>query len=321
MYSKLACFFHPITVLFLDDSKNFLATLELELTHQGNMVTCTDPSEAVKLIDGSHSNINEEILRSLDKSEVDTATDHLIDLDVKKIHHLIYSPDRFKRIAILVVDYQMPEMNGLEFCQSIRNKQLCKVMLTAEADQSTAINAFNEGLINKFFLKKDEDLYQKLTDAIEQLKKSYFHQLSQVVLENLGKDFKGLLSNTQFQELFCKVQKDSHSVEYYLIDLHGSFLFLDKNANPTWLIIRSEKDLDEQISIAEGLGASSEVLEALKSRKKLLFMFSENDYKRPIDQWSSLLIDANKFNGTHYYSVFGGKLTDQIDWEKVKSYR
>ena len=86
-------------------------------------------------------------------------------------------------------------------------------MLTAEADQSTAINAFNEGLINKFFLKKDEDLYQKLTDAIEQLKKSYFHQLSQVVLENLGKDFKGLLSNTQFQELFCKVQKDSHSVE------------------------------------------------------------------------------------------------------------
>lgn len=321
MYSNVACFYHPITVLFLDDSKNFLATLELELANQGNMITCTDPEKASKLIDGAQSTISEEILKSLDKREVDTATDYLVDLDIKKLHKLIYSPERFKRVAVLVVDYQMPEINGTEFCRSIQNKQLCKIMLTAEADQSTAINAFNDGLIDKFLLKQDESLYQGLTNAIAQLKQRYFNRLSHIILENLGKDFKALLSDKQFQELFCKIQKDSNAVEYYLVDPHGSFLFLDEKANPTWLIVRSEKELDEQVSIAEGLGASFELLESLNNREKLLFMFSESDYKRPIGDWSSLLVDANKFNDTHYYSVFSGKLTDQVDWEKVKGYR
>ena len=321
MYSKPACFFHPITVLFLDDSKNFLAALELELTSKGNLITCTNSNEAAKLVDESQSNINEEILKSLDKSEVDTVTDHLVDLDIKKLHKLIYTKDRFKHIAILVIDYQMPAMNGIEFCRSIDDKPVCKIMLTAEADQETAINAFNEGLIDKFLLKRDKALYQKLIDAIEQLKQNYFNQLSQIILENLGKEFKALLSNSQFQTLFHKVKKDSNAVEYYLIDPHGSFLFLDEKGNPTWLIIRSEKEVSEQISLAEGLGASSNILTPLKNREKLLFMFSESDYKRPISEWSSMLIDANKFNDTHYYSVFNGKLTDQVDWENIKSYR
>ena len=54
----------------------------------------------------------------------------------------------------------MPDINGIEFCQNLKDKKVFKIMLTAEADSNIAIKAFNDGLINKFILKTTEHLHQ-----------------------------------------------------------------------------------------------------------------------------------------------------------------
>ena len=59
---------------------------------------------------------------------------------------------------VVVSDMQMPEMNGIEFLQKIRelSKDTICMMLTGNADQKTAVDAINEGSIFRFYTKPCE---------------------------------------------------------------------------------------------------------------------------------------------------------------------
>lgn len=74
--------------------------------------------------------------------------------------------------AVVVSDYQMPKMNGIEFLQRAREvvPETIRVMLTGQADVSTAIDAVNRGAIFRFLEKPCEtDAFRGCLDAaIEQ---------------------------------------------------------------------------------------------------------------------------------------------------------
>ncbi|MEJ2169891.1 MAG: SpoIIE family protein phosphatase [Desulfobacterales bacterium] len=57
--------------------------------------------------------------------------------------------------AVVVSDYMMPGMNGIEFLRHVKktNPDTIRMMLTGSADMSTAIKAVNEGSIYKFHPK------------------------------------------------------------------------------------------------------------------------------------------------------------------------
>ena len=57
--------------------------------------------------------------------------------------------------ALLVVDMNMPGMNGVEFLKRVRARcpDIVRVMLTGNADQNTAVQAVNEGHIFRFLNK------------------------------------------------------------------------------------------------------------------------------------------------------------------------
>lgn len=315
-----ACFYHPISALFLDDSDSFLAALELKLHEKVKMITCTNADEAIQILNSSQENNNSDIFESVNKSEVDTATGYLINLEINKIHKLIYNKFRFDFIAMLIIDYQMPIINGVDFCRHINNNPICKIMLTAEADKNIAIDSFNEGLIDKFLLKQDENIYDELISSIKELKQRYFSHLSQVIIESLGKNFRELLIDDNFQKIFSNVFEKSKAVEYYLIDSQGSFLFLDENGIPTWLIIRSHQEIYEQISLLEGLGGPKEMIDFLKNKEKFLFLFSEKDYKKSITDWPQFLLNSQNLNDKYCYSVALGRITDGIDWDAITTY-
>lgn len=318
--STPACFYHPTTVLFLDDNKVFLNSLELEFGDKKGTLTCADPVDARHILDQSDEDINHVVLHTLDDSEVDTVTNHLVDIKINNIHKLIYDAARFKYISVLVVDYQMPEMNGIDFCKTIKNHPACKIMLTAEADKDIAIEALNADIIDKFLLKRGNSLHEDILRAIDEMKERYFQQLSQTIIDNLGKNFKLFLKSSDFKELFDKVRLEYGAVEYYLVDSHGSFLFLDEKGKPTWLIIRSNTEMNEQVSVLEGLGAPSTIIEQLKNREKLLFMLSERDYEKSAEQWGNYLFKASKLNDNHFYCIVQDQITDAIAWNEIKSY-
>ena len=74
--------------------------------------------------------------------------------------------------AVVVSDYRMPEMNGIQFLTQIRQiaPDTVRVMLTGQADMQVAIDAINNGALYRFLTKpcSTEVLAQTLYDGVEQ---------------------------------------------------------------------------------------------------------------------------------------------------------
>jgi DNA-binding NtrC family response regulator len=64
------------------------------------------------------------------------------------------------RPEVVLSDHLMPEMTGLEFLKTVRNRapDTCRIMLTGHAEMQTAIDAINVGEIYRFLLKPWDDI-------------------------------------------------------------------------------------------------------------------------------------------------------------------
>src|SRR6187402_2342488 len=84
---------------------------------------------------------------------------------------------RVKEVSVLVVDYSMPSMNGIEFCEKVKNSSIKKILLTGYATFTDAVNAFNNNTIHYYLKKNDENMLQQLEATIHQLQHAYFNEL------------------------------------------------------------------------------------------------------------------------------------------------
>uniref|UniRef100_Q02BW9 Response regulator receiver modulated FAD-dependent pyridine nucleotide-disulphide oxidoreductase n=1 Tax=Solibacter usitatus (strain Ellin6076) TaxID=234267 RepID=Q02BW9_SOLUE len=86
---------------------------------------------------------------------------------------------RNEAIALFLVDYRMPQMNGIEFLsQAIAQSPDAKrVLLTAYADTEAALRAINEIHLNHYLLKPwnppDQNLFPVLDDLLEDWMANY----------------------------------------------------------------------------------------------------------------------------------------------------
>ena len=314
------CFYHPTKVIFLDDNQAFLDALELEFSAQINMLAVTDPDSVLQIIDRHSHDSTKSIFKSMNDVNADTAVQNLIGFEVKNLLNTIYDKTRFDTVAVLVVDYEMPSINGIDFCKKLKDKNVFKVMLTAEADKDTAIKAFNQGIIDKFILKTNENLYQELTQAIQDLTQRYFHKLSQTIINGYAHSVSRVFENKLYQQLFFRVLSEAQAVEYYMVDHCGSFLFIDKNFNPTWLIVKDAEALNQQLELLDGYEVPEQVIASLAKKEKMLFLLSEQEYKQPVGEWTQYMVESKMLDSNYYYSVVNRHLTDSIQWDSVASY-
>ncbi len=82
---------------------------------------------------------------------------------------------RNPKVSVVVVDYAMPEMDGLEFCRRVSkvNPYIRKVMLTGKADEKLAVEAFNKGDIHYFLRKDSPDLAREINRALDKAQRDY----------------------------------------------------------------------------------------------------------------------------------------------------
>lgn len=313
------CFYYPGNVVFLDDNRAFLDALELEFSAHINMLTFTSPKEALHALDNLRQNVLSSPFKLINNVDTDTSTDRVMSFELKNLLNTIYDRSRFNYVPVFVVDYEMPDINGIELCQQLKNKDIFKIMLTAEADKDTAIKAFNNGVIDKFILKTSENLFQELLLSVDDLTLRYFREKSYSITKACPGSV-SLFENELFQQLFNQVFLKAKAVEYYMVDTSGSFLFLDKDANPTWLVIRHSTELREQLDFLQGYDVPEQIISSIAKKEKMLFLFSEEEYLRPIDEWLAYVFESKKLDNNYYYSVIEDRLTDSVKWSKVFSY-
>jgi len=107
--------------------------------------------------------------------------------------------------AVIITDYKMPQMNGLQLLEEAARAapETVRVMLTGHADIDIAMEAINKGNIFRFLTKPcgDQELLQVVSDAVKQ------YQLVTAERELLQNTLTG--SIRLLTDLFSAVQPDS----------------------------------------------------------------------------------------------------------------
>ncbi len=318
--NPIPALYHPTTLMLVDDDPEFLVTLSLTLSDQFKCELFTDHQDAEQYL-FQHNTWPAFKARYLQIDYQDLYR-FTVNIEIAKIYQEAWNQQRFARTAILIIDYDMPGMNGLELARRLKSKFPLKViLLTGEAEQQTAIDAFNRGEIDRFLLKSIPDCSERISQFIHELQWDFFQELSTAVLEPLISQAGHTLQDKHFHALFQQVLREREIVEFYLLDESGSFLLLDSQAQPTWLLVRTAADME----LFYDMAATGEpdvpnaLLKALKNRKKIVFLPLQLTTVPDYEEW--LVYDAIQLADQEiYYCIIHGWQNSKQISEKISSY-
>jgi CheY-like chemotaxis protein len=314
-----ACYF-PSTALFLDDSHDFLLNFVLQLDEGVAFRIFDRPSKALEYIRQNNAEAN--LLRKYCSgtnipSEGETGSPSKL----SGIYKEVYNPNRFTEVSVIVVDYAMPEMNGIEFCRQLDNPKIKKILLTGQADEKTAIKAFNEGLIHKYVKKSESHAAEIITKSIYDFQMQYFQATSQDLAAALSAKPPLCILDKKFAEFFNNFCREKRVVEYYLIDRVGSYLLLDEDANTSFLIVKDEKEMCHFYEIAAQNKADETILKDLETRRKIPACWNNTNLDTYLN-WAELLVPAMEIQGesSYYFAYISGNSLFDIRQQKILSY-
>lgn len=125
------------------------------------------------------------------------------------------------RVQIVISDYRMPNMNGVEFLREVRTRwpDTVRIVLSGYADTASIVSAINEGQIYKFIPKpwNDDELKVTVANAIERY--HLFKKNAELTSElmKVNEELKGLLvENSKLLELKGKMLEASQTILFSL---------------------------------------------------------------------------------------------------------
>ncbi|MFU8797504.1 MAG: response regulator [Gammaproteobacteria bacterium] len=320
----LTCSF-PTTVVFVDDDFQYLQGIlpKLDVAHfvpkfYGN------PLEALKALENYESNrFTDQCLPDAKATEFNHRT---LETKIRTLHHQIYNPKRFEQISVLVVDFAMPGMTGIELCKQLSNKPFKTLLLTGQADEKTVIQAFQQGIIHKYIRKDSFSFHDELNQAIRELQQDYFTELSTVVVDSIVRDPEfaaACIDDPVFISLAEKICSTPNIVEFHLTDTQGSYLLLDKEGRSSWLTVADSEQMQMYYELSQDVSTPVEVIEALKNRQMVPYFQSEADFNTSPINWKKYLHPAQVLQGkeTYYYAHIANSNAYQVDAKKLASYQ
>jgi len=309
---SLPIYQHPTMTVLVDDSVSFLHSLRFQLGNALPSITFSDASAALTWLreqsrDGSD-------LESFLSPCVDTYTHEpqpfSVALHVGQLCQIARRARRFMTPSTLVVDYSMPQMNGIEFCEAVRDLPCKKILLTGVADEKVAIAAFNRGLIDRYIRKSDPDALDRLESDLIALQRDYFVAQSRVVQGLLALHEYRFVGDPAIAALVDQVARSYQIVEHYLYKSPSGFLMFDAEGRPHLLVIETEQGMRAHYEMAHDSGAPPALLEALRERR-VIPNFSGGDgdgmYSDAFDDgWYNYTAPAQECRGRerYYWAMF-----------------
>lgn len=291
-------YYHPSTVVFVDDNQRFLSSFTLMLPEQLAFRCFSSTSIAIEFINNSGPAVplDQRCFSLLGRQH---GAEGAIRLDLALIEQEISNPDRFRDISVVVVDYDMPEMNGLKFCAQIQNRRIKKILLTGVGDEKVAVRAFNDGLIDRFLTKSDPEIEKKINQTISELQRRYFEDISSMVQNTLSLKSPEFIRDPEFIAMFHAMIGTKHIVEYYYVEDPNGFLLVTHDGQLYRLVVFSENQADEQLFSIRKFDPPADIVSRLKSKQAVIWLWaSPEDLDEPGDfDWHEYIHPAKKISG------------------------
>lgn len=239
--------FYPTEVLFVDDSETYLQTLSLFFKNIRGILlkTFKDPQEALNYIN-TRANAQQRV--NWEQENCFTPNCYALKLDVFSLHKQIYNPHRYAQISVVIADHDLTEkhINGIEFCRHIQDKNIQKLLFTGQADRKFVIQAFNDGVIQRYLSKSDVKGIDDILNIVKTAQQRYFMACTaslNVALRSHPK-FPLAIHSEKFHALFQRLLEQHNIVEYYLLDAVGSFLLVDNSNKAQILVVQNEDQVE-----------------------------------------------------------------------------
>lgn len=310
-------YYYPTTVALIDDNPTFLQSLSLQLHEDLAYLLFTRPQEALDRINRPRPEkpLYQRVFR---RNGEDPATDRVFHLDLNLIEREISNPARFEDVSVVVVDYDMPAMDGLEFCHAVRDSRIKKVLFTGVADEKVAVRAFNEGAIDRFIIKNQPDAVTIVNQTVAELQRAYFREISSSLTSTLMLDPPGFLTDPAFLRMFHALMRENRVIEYYLVAEPLGFLMLSDVGHISRLIIMDDAELDRQAHQAQLQKAPADVLGRMRSREVVTYFYETIDsfYDPSSYDWNEYVLPARPLQGLQnwYYAVLNNPPVD-VDFD------
>lgn len=301
-------FSHPTTVILFDDDMSYLRNLSLTLPEQNfTYKLCQSAEETLSII--NKAPIDFESGDFIRENEMEHTNSSAFEYDIPSVHNLSQNDQRFEKISTLIVDYDMPEMNGVEFLKKIQNKNIRKILLTGQASEEIAINAFNQGVIHRYI--KKNSIEKQLNEAIIESQKDYFKSLSEYFLNTLIEKFgaDSALKDPVFEAYFNGICESYNIIETYLLDPIGSYLMLDDKGRAFILHTQNTDLVDSYFFDIEGQDQevfSNAEIQDIRDKKKIFCYRSFKKEKLPDpSKWGPFFKEAVHIGGKNsFYCSF-----------------
>ena len=270
-------YYHPTTVCFVDDNYAFMRSVAAIAPRSWSFISFTSPEQALEAI-----NKPDELepladrCFSLDYANPLRPTVHL---HVSALEQEIKWVQRFSRISAVLIDYAMPTMSGLEFCEQIVDKKIRRGLLTGVADEKTAVAAFNKGLIHRYIPKQADTNLEFLIPHVERMKHDYFNQFTASISNSLAMLPPQFMAEPDLVPYFERILTKYRIVEYYLSLDPSGYLMLQSDGTALRLVVFSEEELAEQRAIAARYNAPARLQRRLAKGKIMLYLYEHpRDY-------------------------------------------
>ena len=306
---RLPIYQHPSLTVLVDDSEAFLARLQFELGAAVVTKAFSDPRKALGWLRHQAASTPREQLLSASVCEAACMHRHCsVTFDVDRIFRIGFRPQRFMLPSVLVVDYRMATMNGVEFCAALADLPCKKILLVDAGDERAVLDAFNRGLIDRVVGKGDDDALGQLTDAIAALQQQYFAELSDALRALLVLNSFSFLGDPAIASLVRAVSREHGIVEHYLYPQPSGLLLFDAAGRATLMAIETAHGMDVHHEVARDSGAPRALLEAIDARCIIPF-FRDGDgmYADTVgERWYRYCEPAQVCNGAqpYYWALF-----------------
>jgi len=262
--------YYPVSTVFVDDSVDFLHAVRGLLPNSAMHRFYADPHEALAWV--SLQAQRDGALRSLSGrpwSEFEKRGGNAVGDD------LMADAARFEGIAALVVDYEMPGCDGIQFLSAVPEMDCAKILLTGTADESRAVEAFNAGLIDFYLKKSDPAMTRKLSRVLAEARQKYFARRGPIGVHGVGAIY--TLPNTR-EELERIVVRE-RIVEYYWRPEQNAVLTLDQEGRAGVFVAWDAHDWAAQCDVVADENGPMPLRDALSARHAMPVFWPHEAYR------------------------------------------
>lgn len=266
---SLLLFHCPGSIAFLDDDVDYLQMLALMLPDVWNVRLFSRPADCL-------AHLQPEVAQW----EADTWTQQqIIDrwrqgatplLPQVLAYWAEHAHTRYAMTQACVADYSMPDMNGLQVLAELRDWPGLRVLLTGQADEQMAVQAFNRALIDQFLPKQAADVSERLVAMLRNMPANASTRSSQM--------WRSTLNPAQHAQL--RVPAVARALQNQLLHLGlvehvvvgDPFGVLGRTAAGAvlWLQLEPVSGLEELEVLAESVGADAGTLQEIRLGRQLI---------------------------------------------------